>query len=134
MLTADDLARYVDAFNRGDEAAYGAFYAPDVRFRNGGGTALVRREAILAHYRGLRQRMDRVMRVRAVSVGETALAAALESTFEAKVDGVLLAGETLARGDRLELESIALYECEGDRFVRVNATTVRHRVLRAASL
>lgn len=80
MLTADDLARYVDAFNRGDDAAYGAFYAPDVQFRNGGGTALV--------------------------------------------------GETLARGDRLELESMALYEVANDRFVRVEATTIAHKVLR----
>lgn len=130
MLTADDLARYVDAFNRGDDAAYGAFYAPDVQFRNGGGTALVGRDAILAHYRGMRERIDRVMCLRAVSVGEHALAAALASTFVAKVDGVALAGETLARGDRLELESMALYEVANDRFVRVEATTIAHKVLR----
>lgn len=133
MLTAADLERYVDAFNRGDDAGYGAFYAPDVRFRNGGGTELAGRDAILAHYRKVRERLDRVMRVRAVCSGEGALAAALASTFEARIDHVALAGETLMRGDRLELESMALYEIEEDRFVRVEATTIAHRLVRRSA-
>lgn len=133
MLNADDFARYVEAFNRADDDAYGAFYAPGVHFRNGGGTALIGREAIVAHYRVVRERLDRVMRIRAVSLGKAALAAALASRFEAKVDGVALAGETLMRGDRIDLESIALYEVADDRFVRVEATTISHRLLRRSA-
>ncbi len=125
-----NLADYVEAFNRGDAAAYGVFYAPDVVLRNGGGTVLEGRDAILQFYARVRQQMHRVMRLVAVVEGRECLAAALASTFTALEDGVSLAGESLQAGDRLMLESMALYELEDGKFIRIEATTIRHSVLR----
>ncbi|MEL0210921.1 MAG: nuclear transport factor 2 family protein, partial [Novosphingobium sp.] len=101
MSAVPDLAAYVEAFNRGDDEVYGAFYAPDVVLRNGGGTMLEGREAILDFYASVRLRLRRVMELRAVLVGNECLAAALASTFTALEDDVPLAGEVLATGDRL---------------------------------
>jgi hypothetical protein len=125
------LACYVDAFNRGDTSAYCAFYAPDVVLRNGGGTVLEGREAIVSFYAGVRLRLDRVMRIRQTVEGERSGAAALASRFTALQDGVSLAGEVLQTGDCLELESMALYEMAAGKFVRITASTISHRVLRA---
>lgn len=130
MSAVPDLAAYVEAFNRGDDEVYGAFYAPDVVLRNGGGTMLEGREAILDFYASVRLRLHRVMELRAVLVGNECLAAALASTFTALEDDVPLAGEVLATGDRLMLESMALYQTADGRFTSIEATTLRHAVKR----
>lgn len=130
MSAVPDLAAYVEAFNRGDDEVYGAFYAPDVVLRNGGGTMLEGREAILDFYASVRLRLHRVMELRAVLVGNECLAAALASTFTALEDDVPLAGEVLATGDRLMLESMAVYQTADGRFTNIEATTLRHAVKR----
>lgn len=126
---AEQLNRYVDAFNRGDAPAYSAHYAPDVALRNGAGTVLRGRAAIVDFYAGVAETLHRVMRIKGIAEGERSGAAALVSRFTALRDGVVLAGETLNAGDGLELESVALYELEGGKFVRISATTLARRVI-----
>ncbi len=130
MSAVPDLAAYVEAFNRGDDEVYGAFYAPNVVLSNGGGTVLEGRKAILDFYAGVRLRLHRVMELRAVLVGKDCLAAALASTFTALEDDVPLAGEVLAAGDRLMLESMALYQTVDGRFISIESTTLSHAVKR----
>ncbi len=124
------LASYVDAFNRGDTAAYGAFYAPDVTLRNGRGMVLSGPAEILAFYSALRASVARVMRIQAVIEGHDCIAASLASCFTALEDGVDFSGDMLAAGDRVEIESMALYELEGGKFRRINATTIKRNILR----
>lgn len=130
MSLAETLARYVEAFNRGDAEIYGSFYAPDVTLRNGAGEVLHGRSTIIEYYAGVRDKLHRVMELRGVAEGEDCCAAALASTFTALQDSVPLGGEILNTGDRLAIESMALYELESGRFARINATTLRRRIIR----
>lgn len=126
---AEALAAYVDAFNRGDTAAYAAFYAPDVELRNGRGMVLRGPAAITAFYGEFRQSVARVMRLRAVVEGQDALAAALASRFTALCD-TDFSGDRLAAGDSVEIESMALYELADGKFARITATTITRRIER----
>lgn len=131
MLGQAEFSNYVAAFNAGDSAAYGWFYAPDIRFRNGAGVELSGPEAIISYYEALKGRIDRVMEVVEVVDGERALCAALRSRFEIRSESEFFAGSSLARGDQVLLESLALYELEGDKFARIAAKTLSRRILRA---
>lgn len=128
---ADMLRGYVDAFNRGDSAGYTACYAPDVVLVQGGGRELRGPEAISAFYAAFRQRADRVMTIKAIAEGESAVAAALHSRFVARVDGVELGGHLLNAGDGYEHSSMALYELSDGRFRRITATTIESHLVRA---
>jgi hypothetical protein len=130
MSHADMFGQYIAAFNAGDATSYARYYAPDVRFRNGAGTELTGPDAIVDHYRSLAGSLSRTIEVKALADGERAFAAALASRFTILADGVRLAGEVLDAGDQLHLESIALYEVEDDRFVRIEATTLMRRIER----
>lgn len=130
MSHADMFEQYIAAFNAGDTDAYAGFYAPDIRFRNGAGAELVGPAAIIGYYQALKQSMSRVIEVKALAEGEQAFAAALTSCFTILADGVRFAGEVLGTGDRVHLESIALYELEDGRFARIEATTLSRRIAR----
>lgn len=127
---ADLLERYVAAFNRGDDAAYAACYAPDVVLVNGAGHELHGAEAITAFYAGVRGQADRVLQVEGVVEGPDCIAAALRSRFVALVDGVKLGGEVLNRGDCFALRSMALYEIENGLFRRIQAVSLERRFIR----
>jgi len=130
MSHADMFGQYIAAFNAGDAASYARYYAPDIRFRNGAGTELTGPDAIVDYYRTFAGSVSRTIEVKALADGERAFAAALASRFTILADGVRFAGEVLAAGDQVHLESIALYELEDDRFVRIEATTLARRIER----
>jgi uncharacterized protein (TIGR02246 family) len=130
MSHADMFGQYIVAFNAGDAASYARYYAPDVRFRNGAGTELIGPDAIVEHYRSFAASISRTIEVKALADGERAFAAVLASRFTILADGVRFAGEVLDAGDQVHLESIALYELEDDRFVRIEATTLARRIER----
>ncbi|ODU83276.1 MAG: hypothetical protein ABT10_06540 [Novosphingobium sp. SCN 63-17] len=123
------MENYLAAFNRGDEVAYGRFYAPDVELRNGTGIILRGAEAIVAYYRKAREDFHRMMTLRAALGGDGAIAAALASVFTARRDGVELSGRTMQAGDTYAIESMALYQMQDGLFRRIEAVTLsrRHR-------
>lgn len=125
------MENYLAAFNRGDEAAYGRFYAPDVELRNGTGIILRGAEAIVAYYRKAREDFHRMMTLRAALGGDGAIAAALASVFTARRDGVELSGRTMQAGDTYSIESMALYQMQDGLFRRIEAVTLsrRHRAV-----
>ena len=131
MLSEIEFMRYISAFNAGDCAAYRAFYAPTIEFRNGAGAVLSGPDAIVCYYEGLKGRIARTMEVEALVPGETALCAALASQFEIVSASEEFAGTTLARGDRVLLKSVALYELEGSRFARIAARSISRQIVRA---
>lgn len=124
------FSQYVDAFNAGDDVAYSRFYAPDIVFRNGAGAALVGARAIVEYYARFRQSIERVMAVEAVICADTCLAAALASRFTILKDGTSFANDVFDAGDRVEINSMALYELVEGRFASINATTLRRRIIR----
>ncbi len=130
MSHAGMFEQYIAAFNAGDTDGYARFYAPQIRFRNGASTELVGPAAIVDYYRSFSGRMSRVIEVRAVAWGERAFAAALASRFTVLADKVPLGGGMLGAGDRVHLESMALYELDGAQFARIEATTLTRRIER----
>lgn len=130
MSHADMFEQYIAAFNAGDAESYARFYAPDIRFRNGAGAELAGIAAIVDYYQSLKQSMSRSIEVKALAQGERSLAAALTSCFMILAEGVRFAGEMLGTGDRVHLESIALYELENGLFARIDATTLSRRIAR----
>ena len=127
------FSHYVDAFNAGDAAAYSRFYAPDIVFRNGAGTALVGARAIVEYYARFRQSIERVMAVEALICADTCLAAALASRFTILENRTSFANDLLDAGDRVEINSIALYELVEGKFASINATTLRRKIIRKES-
>lgn len=132
MTRLDMVEQYIAAFNAGDASAYAKFYAPGIVFANGAGTRLTGPAAIIAYYENLKSTMTRTITVKAVVEGSQSLGAALASCFTILADGVDFAGEVLDAGDRVHLESIALYELDGDQFARIEAGTVSRRIERRA--
>lgn len=130
MMSEATFMRYIAAFNASDSAAYGQFYAPSIAFRNGAGAELVGPAAIIAHYKSLKGRIARKMEVLGVVSGQDALCASLHSRFEIVSPSEPFAGEQLAKGDVVMLESIALYELEGERFARIAAKTISRQIIR----
>jgi hypothetical protein len=122
--------RYVDAFNAGDHVAYSRFYAPDIVFGNGAGAALIGAPAVVEYYARFRQSIGRVMTVEAVICADTCLAAALASRFTILKDRTSFANEVLDAGDRVEINSMALYELVEGKFASINATTLRRKIIR----
>lgn len=129
MSRAEFLTNYVDAFNRNETEIWSACYAPDIVFRNGAGTCLHGRDAVVDYYTDFRGKAQRTMTIRGICEGEHALAAALHSRFTALVDGLELAGHRLRHGEGVEIDSVALYEMRGERFSRIEATTISRRLL-----
>ena len=121
---------YIQAFNRHDRAAYTAHYAPEIVLTNGAGTRLEGRAQIADFYDALKDKVRRQIEIVGVVSGENALAAALRSEFEVLADGTEWSGQMLARGDRVRIESMALYEFSGDLFRSITATTLRREIIR----
>lgn len=131
MISEQGFRDYIAAFNAGDHASYSAFYAPDVVLRNGGGTELRGAEAITEFYARSRDALDRVMRVEGLICTQHCIAAALASRFIARRDGASFADRVLAKGDIVELRSMALYEIVEDKFAAITATTLHREFLAA---
>jgi ketosteroid isomerase-like protein len=121
------MENYVAAFNRGDDVAYGRFYAPDVVLRNGAGGLLRGAEAILAYYRAVRDDSHWVMTLRGVLGADGVIAAALASLFTARRDGVEMSGRTMQTGDQYAIESMVLYQLQDGLFRHIEATTLSRR-------
>lgn len=130
MFSEEDFLRYVAAFNLGDTLVYGSFYAPSIIFQNGAGARLQSAKAIIDYYEAFKGRIARKMEVRAVIVSEKALCAALHSRFEIRSETEEFSGETLGRGDVVLLESMAMYELEGDRFASIQARSISRQIVR----
>ncbi len=130
MMSETDFMRYISAFNAGDSDAYRAYYAPSIAFRNGAGAKLEGPDAIISYYEALKGRISRQIEVRGVVKGQTALCAALHSCFHVLTPREHFAGAWLGTGDKVLLDSIALYELKDGQFILINATSIARQVIR----
>lgn len=130
MADAEMLRRYIADFNSGNAEGYSACYADDVVLSNGGGRVLHGRDAIVSFYADVRKRLERLIEIDAIVAGNAAITAVLSSDFLALEDGVELGGAILAKGDRMLLRSVALYELAHGKFQSIHAVTLNRRLVR----
>jgi len=131
-ITAESFQRYIDAFNRADEATYGEYYHPDVTLVLGGRRELKGGQAIFDFYRQVRTGTKREIKVLKCIPTPTAMAVELESEFLALVDDPPNV-EGLKKGDRRWQNSVVFYELRGGKFFRIRSAIFRSEIRKAGA-
>lgn len=122
------FAAYIDAFNRGDNATFGDYYAEDVVLVVAGRRELRGKQAIFDFYKEVKAATRRTIDiVQSFSDGD-GLAAELQSEFLALEDAPDFLTGPLRAGDRMRINTFVLYELSEGRFSRIRSATFR-RVL-----
>ncbi|QCI95807.1 nuclear transport factor 2 family protein [Novosphingobium sp. EMRT-2] len=132
MTPEQRFRAYMDAFNRSDYDALCGFYAPDIRLVIGNGTELVGRQAIVDFYRPVKAVTQRTIDVLQCFHDGKVLAAELESEFLALEDLPDFVSGPMNKGDRRYLNSLVLYDFEGEHYTRIRAAILK-REYRPAS-
>lgn len=127
QITPESFRRYIDAFNRADEAVYGQYYDPNVVLVLGGSQVLTGRNDIFAFYRVVREGTRRVIQIKNVLVDGNSMAVELESEFEALQDHPMYL-EQLRKGDRRWQNTVVLYDLEQGRFARVRSASFKTKL------
>jgi steroid delta-isomerase-like uncharacterized protein len=122
---------YIDAFNRGDFDAVTGNYTDDVELVNGAGSRLVGKAAIVDFYHRVRADTDRTIQIVECFADEDGVAAELKSEFVATRDAPDFASGPMAKGDRLRINSFALYTLRDGKFAQIKAATHRREWIRA---
>jgi hypothetical protein len=125
MTPEDRFRAYIDAFNRSDYDALRQYYAPEVRLVIGNGTELVGREAIIEFYRPVKAATERTIQVLQCFHDGNVLAAELESEFVALRDLPDFAAGPMKKCDRRYINSLVLYDFEGDHYTRIRAAVLK---------
>ncbi len=118
-MTEDDFRSYVAAFNASDFEGFGRFYAGDVIFELGAMKRIDGREAILDFYRGVKEHITEIVTPLDVIVTPTRIAMHCRTTFETFRDWPDFEIWPTKAGDKRVVETIALYEVDGDRFTHI---------------
>ncbi len=115
-MNEQDFRNYVAAFNANDFNGFGRFYADDVIFELGSALRLDGREAILDFYRSVRARIDEVVKPLDVFLTADRIAMHCRTRFSCFEDWPEFPIRPVKAGERWEVETIALYEVDGDQF------------------
>jgi hypothetical protein len=118
-VTEDQFRSYVAAFNANDFAGFGHFYADDVVFELGAMKRIQGREAILDFYREVKAHIVEVVTPLDVIVTPTRIAMHCRTTFDTFVDWPDFEIWPTRAGDSRVVETIAMYEVDGDRFTHI---------------
>lgn len=118
-MTEEQFRRYVAAFNANDFDGFGRFYADDVVFELGAMKRIEGRENILSFYREVKTHIVEVVEPLEVIVTPTRIAMYCRTTFETFKDWPDFEIWPTKAGDRRVVETIALYEVEGDRLTHI---------------
>lgn len=124
-MPLERLAEYVAAFNRGDFAAFGDFYDANVTLDIAGKRVLRGRDAIFDFYRGVRAQTQRTIEVVNAIADGNRLAAELQSEFLALEDLPDFTAGAMKKGDRIYINTVALYELREGRFARIRSAELR---------
>ncbi|MCW2337921.1 hypothetical protein M2337_002154 [Sphingobium sp. B2D3A] len=131
MTQEDRFRAYIASFNAQDWPALVKNYAPDVHLVIGNGTELIGHDAIVAFYKKVNQQTRRIIQVRNVFTDGKRLVAELESEFLATVDAPDFTSGPLKKGDRIHINSFALYEYVGDVFTNIRSAVFRREFIPA---
>ncbi|HTY94129.1 MAG TPA: nuclear transport factor 2 family protein [Steroidobacteraceae bacterium] len=124
-LTAERFGHYIDAFNRNDYGGFADYYSPDVVLVIAGRQELRGRDSIVDFYRDVKARTRRTIRVNRLITAPGAIAAELESEFLALEDLADFTAGPMLKGDRIFINTIALYDLEDGRFRRIRSAVLR---------
>jgi hypothetical protein len=119
-VTENDFASYIAAFNRGDHGAFSAYYADDVLLELGA-RRLRGREAIVSFYRDLQGRIKETLVPGQVVIGESGIAAELDTRFEAMVDWPGFMVQPIRAGEVIRLVSFVMYKVRSNAFTHIRA-------------
>lgn len=124
-MTRERFAEYIDAFNRGDTAAYAKFYDDNVVLDVAGKRELRGRQAIADFYREVRSQTRRTIEIVNVLGEGNRLAAELQSQFVALEDIPDFTAGPMKKGGSIFINTVVLYELQGERFSRIRSAELR---------
>lgn len=125
------FAAYIDAFNRDDYAAFGDYYTEDVVLVVAGVKELRGKQAIFDFYKDVKAKTRRTISIVQAFSDERGLAAELASEFLAVEDTPDFPSRPLRAGDRMRINTFALYELTGGRYSRIRSATFRRTFIPA---
>lgn len=119
------FAAYIDAFNRDDYAAFGDCYTDDVVLVVAGVRELRGRQAIFDFYREVKAKTRRTITIVQAFCDGGGLAAELRSEFLALEDVPDFPTGPLWAGDRMRINTFALYDLRGGCYSRIRSATFK---------
>lgn len=113
---------YLAAFNRGDSAGYGAYYADDVKFA-GQAATLTGRDAVLTFYKGVREHLHETVELLTFvgSADGANILAELRTTLVAHKDWPDMPTGAMVAGDKRQSINFAMYDIVDGRFTRIRS-------------
>lgn len=129
-MTQAHFQRYIDAFNRADEATYGEYYHPDVMLVLGGKRELKGKQTIFDFYKVVRAGTQREIKVLKFICTADHMAVELESEFLALVDDPQYV-EGLKKGDRRWQNTVVFYELKDGKFYHIRSAAFKSEIRRA---
>lgn len=124
--------RYIAAFNAHDYASLVDHYDPNVLIVIGNGTELRGRQAVVDFYSKVNAQTTREIRILDAFSDGAMVGAEIESEFLAIEDAPDFSSGPMAKGDRLYINSFALYDIRGGRYARIRAAVFRRQWKRVA--
>lgn len=124
-MSAQRFAEYIRAFNRGDYAAFGDYYDENVVLDIAGKRVLRGRDAIFDFYRAVRSQTRRTIEIVNVLSAGNQIAAELQSEFLALEDLPDFTAGAMRKGERIFINTIAMYELRAGRFTRIRSAELR---------
>jgi hypothetical protein len=122
-ISRESLQAYMDAFNRGDSAAYGKYYTDDVVLVIAGERELRGRQAILDFYKDVKSQTQRTIQINKVVSTPSRIAAELQSEFLALADVPDMVGGPLRKGARRFINTFVFYDLRDGKFARLRSAT-----------
>jgi len=112
--------RYLEAFNRSDFEAFGAYYADDVAF-HGQAARLEGRDAVLDFYRTVKARLDETIELLSFVGVPGRIAAELRTTLTARERWPDFPTGPLETGEVRQSVNFVFYDLVGGRFARIRS-------------
>lgn len=115
---------YLAAFNAAEFETFGAFYAPDVEFV-GRAAELRGRDAVLAHYRDVRRRIDERIELLSFVGSDRMCAAEIVTNLMPLEDWSDFPTGPLVRGELRRSLNFVFYDVAGGQFTRIRSAGFR---------
>jgi ketosteroid isomerase-like protein len=120
MITRDQYADYIAAFNRDDFDGFAKFYADDVVLELPART-LRGRDAILAFYREVKKRMRETLKIGQLVIDEEGLAVEADTEFYCKEDWPDFIVKPMKKGESIRSVSFILYKIRDGKFAHIRS-------------
>jgi ketosteroid isomerase-like protein len=118
MITREQYAEYLAAFNRNDFAGFTKFYADDVVLELPVAT-LKGRQAIVDFYAKVKEKVRETLTIGQLIIDEKGLAVEADTVFEAIADASDFVVRPMKKGERLHSVSFIFYEHRDGKFTRI---------------